>query len=236
MVTRRLARVRAARMLGGLGGALAGVVGGLLGAAQRICLPRSRSATCSARSSTELPSRRDRFAATPSGRHLGSATAARLRAAQPCRRAAGGGRRDHGDRPRSVPSDRNSRTSATTPPGARGRRRDRCSSRRVSPHRGTHDPPASPAVLRPARWSAPTTRCAPSSMHCVFGGGFAIVAVIASGSLWNAAAFSEVHGRAVGRAVARVVFSIAAFVSWFGLRVAPWLVRRPYAAMPAAAR
>lgn len=70
-----------------------------------------------------------------------------------------------------------------------------------------------------------------ASLHCVCGGGFAIVAVIGSASILSAAVLSNVQ---LVRWVAPwlgVALTLAAVFAWFGLRVAPWLVRRPYDTM-----
>jgi hypothetical protein len=70
-----------------------------------------------------------------------------------------------------------------------------------------------------------------ASLHCVCGGGFAFVALIASAAIWNAAEASNVQLlRWIGPWLA-VTLWLAALFAWFGLRVAPWLVRRPYEAM-----
>jgi hypothetical protein len=70
-----------------------------------------------------------------------------------------------------------------------------------------------------------------ASLHCVCGGGFAIVALIASGSIWSAVVLSNVQLlRWIAPWIA-LAFGMAAVFAWFGLRVAPWLVRRPYEAM-----
>jgi hypothetical protein len=70
-----------------------------------------------------------------------------------------------------------------------------------------------------------------ASLHCVCGGGYAIVAVIASASILNAASSSNVQMlRWIGPWLA-VTLWLSALLAWFGFRVAPWLVRRPYEAM-----
>lgn len=70
-----------------------------------------------------------------------------------------------------------------------------------------------------------------AALHCVCGGGFASVAVIASGSIWSAAVGSNAQLlRWIAAWLAGALW-LAALFAWFGLRVAPWLVRRPYDAM-----
>ena len=70
-----------------------------------------------------------------------------------------------------------------------------------------------------------------ASLHCVCGGGFAIVAAIASASIWSAVVLSDVQLlRWIAPWIA-FALGIAALFAWFGLRVAPWLLRRPYDTM-----
>jgi hypothetical protein len=70
-----------------------------------------------------------------------------------------------------------------------------------------------------------------ASLHCVCGGGFAIVAVIASGSIWSAGQRSNVQLLRWIAPWLALALGMVALIAWFGLRVAPWLVRRPYEAM-----
>jgi hypothetical protein len=70
-----------------------------------------------------------------------------------------------------------------------------------------------------------------ASLHCVCGGGCAIVALIGSASIWSAAVLSNLQLIRWFAPWVGFALSLAAVFAWFGLRVAPWLVRRPYETM-----
>ena len=70
-----------------------------------------------------------------------------------------------------------------------------------------------------------------ASLHCVCGGGAAIVAVIASVSLWSVGVRSDVQLLRWIAPWLALALMFAAYFAWFGMRVAPWFVRRPYAAV-----
>jgi hypothetical protein len=73
-----------------------------------------------------------------------------------------------------------------------------------------------------------------SALHCVCGGGFAIVAIAASAPLWEVGLHSDVTlVRWIAPTLAFALI-LTAYFAWFGLRVAPWLVRRRYDSATAA--
>ena len=70
-----------------------------------------------------------------------------------------------------------------------------------------------------------------AALHCVCGGGFALVAIIASGSIWSAGVISDIQViRWIAPWLGLALMPIAMF-AWLGPRIAPWLVRRPYETM-----
>ena len=229
MVVRRLARVRAARTLGGLGGALLGGAAGLVGLHVNLLIAIPVGYLLGA-IVAELPSRRDRVAASHPAATL---VPRRLRDYVPLWIVV-------------APPIVIVVTLAIDIASASGSQR---------PNLGYNEAGrgavgfgalmlASGLTLGTARMilyrRQPYTTAEmvsaddalrAASLHCVCGGGFAIVAVIASGSIWSAVLRSNVQLlRWIAPGLAFALW-MAALFAWFGLRVAPWLVRRPYEAM-----
>lgn len=228
MVVRRLARVRSARTIGGLAGALLGGAAGLFGLRFNVVFAIAIGYLLGA-VVAELPSRRDR---TNARRPAASLVPRRLRDYVPRWfvvapvpivavtlvievAAAAGARRPnlgddaawHGFVGVSAMILASVLTLATA----------RTILYRRQPYT-TPEMVSADDALRAA------------SLHCVCGGGVAIVAMIGSTSLWSVAVRSDVQLLRWITPWLGLALMFSAYVAWFGLRVSPWLVRRRYAA------
>lgn len=229
MVVRRLARVRAARTLGGLGGALLGGAASLVGLHLNLLFAIAVGYLLGA-IMAELPSRRDRVAAAhpaatliprrlrdyvPRWIVVAPAVVVIVTVAITIASASGSQRPNPGYNPawRGAVGVGAMVLACVLTLGA-----VRMILYRRQPYT-TAEMMSADDALRAA------------SLHCVCGGGFAIVAAIASASIWSAVLLSNVQ---VLRWIApwfAIALGMAALFAWFFLRVAPWLMRRPYEAM-----
>jgi hypothetical protein len=228
LVVRRLARVRAARTIGGVAGLLLGIAASLLGLHVNLLIAIPIGYLLGA-IVAELPSRRDRVeAARPTAmlvpRRLSDYVPRWIVVAPPVIIAV---------------------TLAVVLAGALGSQRPS-----LGDNRALRDALAIGAMMLAAGITLSAARMIlhrrqpyttaelvgaddalrAASLHCVCGGGFAIVAVIASGAIWSVGVVSNVQVlRWIAPWLALTLWLIALF-AWSTVRVAPWLVRRPYAA------
>jgi hypothetical protein len=67
-----------------------------------------------------------------------------------------------------------------------------------------------------------------ASLHCVCGGGLAITAIIGSVVVWDVGELSDVQALRWVAPWLGLALMFTAYFAWFAARVGPWLVRRPY--------